>query len=252
MTLRTKPESLLEGLLVSFERALHTPEGTVPPAAILWTDQDGVWRPVVSRLRSELSHLFTLGEYDGQTRTGPTIWLKCIVGRTLTESPPPDVTPILYLPGVSRQELRAGGDCRPAYQPLVELLFRGRAWHQENGKDWSVEAFLVADEGLGLEVDGVVSALSNSRTMACIQAGNVPMPARRSSRSAFPCRRSFRMTESCARIRSRSVGRVSLSHRSACTIRIAGRPAQYSLLGAVCLNSITRLSRWIERRRASV
>ena len=152
MTTRTKPESLVEGLIASFSRTLHTPEGTVPPTAILWTDQYAVWRPVVSRLRTELPHLFTLGDYVPQTRTGPTIWLKCIVDRTLPDAPAADVTPILYLPGVSRQELRAGGDCRPAYQPLVELLFRGRAWHQENGKDWSVEAFLVADEGLGLDV----------------------------------------------------------------------------------------------------
>ena len=152
MTMRNKPESLVEGLIASFDRTLHTPEGTVPPVAILWTDQDRVWRPVVSRLRTELPHLFTLGDYDTETRTGPTIWLKCIVDRALSGALPPDVTPILYLPGVSRQELRAGGDCRPAYQPLVELLFRGRAWHQENGKEWSVEAFLVADEGLGLEV----------------------------------------------------------------------------------------------------
>ncbi len=152
MTTRNRPESLVEGLIASFGRTLHTPEGTVPPVAILWTDQDAVWRPVVSRLRTELPHLFALGDYDLQARTGPTIWLKCIVGRSLAEAPSPDVTPILYLPGVSRQELRAGGDCRPAYQPLVELLFRGRAWHQENGKDWSVEAFLVAEDGLGLDV----------------------------------------------------------------------------------------------------
>lgn len=152
MTLRTKPESLVEGLVASFGRTLHTPEGTVAPVAIVWTDEDAVWRPVVSRLRTDLPQLFTLGDYDPQTRTGPTIWLKCIVGRTVSDAPPLDVVPILYLPGVSRQELRAGGDCRPAYQPLVELLFRGRAWHQENGKDWSVEAFLVADEGLGLDV----------------------------------------------------------------------------------------------------
>ena len=152
MTVRAKPESLVEGLIASLGRTLHTPEGTVPPVAILWTDQDPVWRPVVSRLRTELPHLFTLGDYDPQTRTGPTIWLKCIVDRALPDAPPPDITPILYLPGVSRQELRAGGDCRPAYQPIVELLFRGRAWHQDNGKDWSVEAFLVADEGLGLDV----------------------------------------------------------------------------------------------------
>jgi len=74
------------------------------------------------------------------------------VDRTLPAAPANDVVPILYLPGVSRQQLRAGGDCPAAYQPLVELLFRGRAWHQENGKDWSVEAFLTADEGLGLDV----------------------------------------------------------------------------------------------------
>ena len=152
MILRSTPESLVEGLVASFGRALHIPEGTAAPVAILWTDQDGAWRPVVSRLRTELPQLFTLGDYDQQTRTGPTIWLKCIVDRTLPDAPPFEVTPILYLPGVSRQELRAGGDCRPAFQPLVELLFRGRAWHQENGKDWSVEAFLVADEGLGLDV----------------------------------------------------------------------------------------------------
>ena len=152
MTMRAKPESLVEGLIASFDRTLHTPEGTLPPVAILWTDQEAVWRPVVSRMRTELPQLFSLGDYDRQTRTGPTIWLKCIVDRTLPDAPPPDVAPILYLPGVSRQELRAGGDCRPAYQPLVELLFRGRAWHQDNGKDWSVEAFLVADEGLGLDV----------------------------------------------------------------------------------------------------
>src|SRR3954454_14202594 len=107
MTLRAKPESLVEGLIASFNRTLHTPEGTVPPVAILWTDQDAAWRPVVSRLRTELLRLFTLGDYVPGMRTGPTIWLKCIVDRTLPEAPPQDVTPILYLPGVSRQELRA-------------------------------------------------------------------------------------------------------------------------------------------------
>ena len=87
MTLRTRPESLVEGLIGSFGRTLHTPEGTLSPVAILWTDQDAAWRPVVSRLRTELPHLFTLGDYDPQTRTGPTIWLKCIVDRTLPDAP---------------------------------------------------------------------------------------------------------------------------------------------------------------------
>src|SRR3974390_3195237 len=51
-----------------------------------------------------------------------------------------------------RQELRAGTDCRPAWQPLIELQYRGRVWHQPNGRDWSIEAFLVSDNGLRLDV----------------------------------------------------------------------------------------------------
>jgi len=61
--------------------------------------------------------------------------------------------PILYLPNVSRQTLRAGGECPPELQPLVELQFRGRVWHQANGRDWTVEAFLTSDDaGLGLDL----------------------------------------------------------------------------------------------------
>ena len=50
------------------------------------------------------------------------------------------------------------------------------------------------------------------------------------------------MEESRATTRSRSEGKVSLSQCSAWTMRMAGRPAQYSLLGAVCLKSILSLS----------
>src|SRR5258708_9696085 len=53
---------------------------------------------------------------------------------------------------VSRQELRAAGDCRAEFQPLIELQYRGRVWHQPNGRDWSVEAFLTSDSGLGLDI----------------------------------------------------------------------------------------------------
>jgi hypothetical protein len=61
---------------------------------------------------------------------------------------------VLYLPHVSRQELRAAGDCPPKLQPLVELQYRGRVWHQSNGSDWTVRAFLIAEAGLGLDVVG--------------------------------------------------------------------------------------------------
>jgi hypothetical protein len=61
--------------------------------------------------------------------------------------------PILYLPGVSRQELRAVAECPPALVPLAELQYRGVFWSQVNHKDWTTLAFMQsADGGLGLDV----------------------------------------------------------------------------------------------------
>jgi hypothetical protein len=97
--------------------------------------------------------LYSLGPYDPARRTGPVIWLKCIVNRTLPDvSPPEAVVPILYLPEVDRQQLRAASDCPLQLQPLVELQYRGALWHQRNGRDWTVEAFLTSEYGLGLDM----------------------------------------------------------------------------------------------------
>ena len=61
--------------------------------------------------------------------------------------------PILYLPNVSRQLLRSPEECPDELKPLVELQYRGAIWTQLNGKDWTVEAFLVSESGgLGLDV----------------------------------------------------------------------------------------------------
>jgi hypothetical protein len=50
--------------------------------------------------------------------------------------------------------LRAAGDCPANLQPLVELQYRGRVWHQSNGHDWTVRAFLVSEDGLSLDIAG--------------------------------------------------------------------------------------------------
>ena len=143
---------LIERLTASFRAAMLAPEGYAPPVAILWTDAEGQWQPILPALRAVFPWVYTLGKYNPETKTGPAIWLKCIVDRTLPEAPPPGETPVLYLPHVRRQELRAAGDCPPHLQPLVELQYRGRVWHQSNGHDWTVRAFLVSDDGLGLDV----------------------------------------------------------------------------------------------------
>jgi hypothetical protein len=144
--------NLLEALLKSFSAWVRPPEGWSAPVALLWTDADGQWLPVLPALRAAFPWVYTLGRYEPATRTGPAIWLKCIVDRSLPGAPPPGETPVLYLPQVRRQELRAAGDCPTNLQPLVELQYRGRVWHQSNGHDWTVRAFLVSNDGLGLDI----------------------------------------------------------------------------------------------------
>ena len=47
----------------------------VAPAAILWTDADSQWKPLVSRLRQLMPELLLWGEYKPDEKTGPAIWL---------------------------------------------------------------------------------------------------------------------------------------------------------------------------------
>ena len=92
--------------------------------------------------------------------------------------------PILYLPNVSRQDLRAGGDCPLILQPLIELQYRGAVWHQRNGRDWTVDAFLTSEDGVGLDIakdnrtrDAMLRALAllaPEPLSACVAAASRP------------------------------------------------------------------------------
>ena len=149
------PATVIEALAASLEAAsAGNPDDAEPPAAVLWIDRDAQWRPVVPRLRAVLPQLLVLGEYDPAERTGPAIWLRCVIDRAL-EPPgfPPDATPIVYLPGAGRQELGAADACPDHLKPLVELQYRGACWTQRNGRDWTVEAFLTSRDGGGLGLD---------------------------------------------------------------------------------------------------
>ena len=152
--------TLLEAVRASLAHAARHNQGdVVAPAAVLWTDADRQWQPVVEQLRELMPELLTLGEYNADTRTGPAIWLRCVIEPSVRIDAFPDLSlpagavPVIYMPGVSRQTLRAVEECPDALKPLVELQYRGAVWTQKNGKDWTVRAFLVSDEGgLGLDV----------------------------------------------------------------------------------------------------
>lgn len=125
------------------------------PIAVLWTDPESAWQPLIPHLQSLMPELLVMGDYAPEKRTGPVIWLKCaLAGKVAEVSIPPGVTPVLYLPGVSRHELRNADQCRWEIQPLAELLYRGTVWSHRNGRDWTIEGFFQAEEGLGLDVAG--------------------------------------------------------------------------------------------------
>ena len=123
------------------------------PAAILWTDKERHWETVVAGIKGQLPSLLTLGVFDTDQCTGPAIWLKCAIAGVLKNVDLGGQTPVVYLPGISRADLRAIETCPRELQPLAELQYRGVFWSQANGKDWTVNAFLSAKKGgLGLEV----------------------------------------------------------------------------------------------------
>ena len=64
------------------------------------------------------------------------------------------MVPVLYLPGVGRQDLRAVESCPESLKPLAELQYLGVIWSQVNGKDWTILTFLKSDQdGLGVELE---------------------------------------------------------------------------------------------------
>jgi hypothetical protein len=124
----------------------------VAPCAVLWTDPERLWESVMPALQALLPELFLLGSYEPEQRTGPALWLRCIDTRRVNGAPPDGTTPLFYLPGISREQLRAAEDCSPELAALVELQYRGALWLHVNGKDWTPYAFMVSKHG-GLDLD---------------------------------------------------------------------------------------------------
>lgn len=124
----------------------------VSPVAVLWPDKDVQWQAAIPALKKLMPSLFVFGPYEPEQRSGPAIWLKCAIAGLLPEVQV-DGVPVVYLPGVSRAELRAIESCSRDLQPLAELQYRGAFWSQANAKDWTVSAFMGSKSGgLGLDV----------------------------------------------------------------------------------------------------
>lgn len=127
----------------------------VAPSIILWTDKQRQWESALPLLQAAMPELIVLGDYQPERRTGPAVWVKCIIEGVLPEQQlPENLTPILYLPGIERRDLRAIATCPESLKPLAELQYRGCWWAYNNaGRDWTANAFLVSHNGgVGLDV----------------------------------------------------------------------------------------------------
>ena len=146
--------TILDHLLRSIRSAAaFNSDVQVAPVCILWPDRDRQWESAVPRLQAEMPELFVLGDYAPDKRTGPAIWLRCVLAGQIPDAPVPEgATPVLYLPGFGRQDLRAVESCPNDLKPLVELQYRGTIWSQVNAKDWTILAWLKSDQG-GMKLD---------------------------------------------------------------------------------------------------
>lgn len=145
----TLADSIILALQVAAKGNAQT---TAPAAAVLWPDKECQWQAATLLFKQQLPGLCELGAFNPEVRSGPAIWLKCAIAGALSDVSITGI-PVIYLPGISRAELRAIESCPRDLQPLAELQYRGAFWSQSNGKDWTISAFLSSKNGgLGLDV----------------------------------------------------------------------------------------------------
>src|SRR5437764_15002158 len=93
------PTTVFDSLLGSLHKAAdYNRDDTVPPAAVLWPDEKREWEKLVPRLRSALPQFLVFGPYDPVERSGPAIWLRCVLGGQVADvRSPAGTVPHIYL-----------------------------------------------------------------------------------------------------------------------------------------------------------
>jgi hypothetical protein len=145
-------ESVCDRLVGCLREALeYNANAFAPPVALLWPDEARHWEKVIGRIAEDLPVL-TLGPFDPNANKGPAYWIRCVVAGTV-EADLPQGIPVVYLPGVGRNSLRAVDSCPAELAPIAELQYRSQWFSHPNGRDWTAWALLShADRGLALRV----------------------------------------------------------------------------------------------------
>lgn len=147
--------SIYDKVLTALKQAEnHNSQVMVKPEVILWPDPDAQWIEVIGVLQQKLPHLLVYGSFEPSKNQGPAIWIKCMVARALPEANwDAEAIPIIYLPGVAKTDLRNVENAVFNFQPLLEYQYTGALFTQENGREWSILAFVENPiNGLGIKV----------------------------------------------------------------------------------------------------
>ena len=120
---------------------------TAAPCAVLWPDGEKRWEGVSAQLLKKMPELLVLSP-DINEKQGPGTFIRYLISKHKSKQ-----LPVIYLPGVSRQHFRSASGFPEIAKHLFPLQFLGRFWTQENGKDWTLSAFMTSESGgLGLEL----------------------------------------------------------------------------------------------------
>ncbi len=171
-------ETVLDALVVAIQRAARFNQADkAPPVAVLWPDPDASWRPLVDALRQRLP-VITLGKHDARQGAGPAIWLRCVIAGEVAELPPQDEPWIVWLPGVTRDALRAVDHAPQQLRPLCELQYRSEWWSQKDRSGWTPASWLGSQAGLGLDL-GRDQATRGALGLSLSELFQVPVEALR-------------------------------------------------------------------------
>ena len=158
--------TLLLALAGALRRAgTYNRDDQAPPVAVLWPDRERQWEPLAPLLR-ELLPILTLGSYAPKERTVHPTGSAAVGAFAAEVSFRRIKTPIIYLPGISKQDIRAV-ELPPLLQPC-RAEYSGTLWTQVNGKDWTVLAFIQTTAGgLGIGWLGILPRRRRSDVRCC-------------------------------------------------------------------------------------
>lgn len=168
-------ETVLDAFAAALDQSLDfDPNVVEPPVALLWPDKGRQWEPVVARLMNDRAVL-RLGEFSPDDHQGPAYWVRCAMAGTIELDDVPSGKLIVYLPGLSRDDLRTLESAPTDTAPLAALQYRCQWFSHPNGKDWTIRAFFTnAEKGLGLSVSPD-EATSDALATSIGQLAELPM-----------------------------------------------------------------------------